>query len=47
MLAACSPARQDIDGDIVRVYNALTLEEIASFSDHKSIVKSLAWKNYD
>lgn len=47
MLAACFPFRDESTIDHIRIYNALTLEEVINFKDHLSMVKNIEFKNGD
>jgi cilia- and flagella-associated protein 57 len=47
LLAACFPAREEASVTLIKVFNALTLEEVAVLKDHQSPVRSLEFKKYD
>jgi WD40 repeat protein len=47
LLAACFPAREESSSSHIKVFNALTLEEVVLLKDHQSPIRSLEFKRYD
>ncbi len=47
LMSVAHPFLQDNENDYIRVYNALTLEELFCYKDAHSVIKTIQWKHTD